>query len=178
MTPTLEQLEIHHLPVFIRKIDNRNHWYPQGYDDDLEGRVQRVSEKIFKKEKCSIWKINKQEEFYGVIASLSANRDKREQDVDFIWITEEELNEVSIKLHAKPEGKCLDVKDLHFDIYFNRDQAKALCCKLIQNRREANRCQRADTKKILEHQERKKCRAVVENQSSICCCESQQVFNP
>lgn len=157
--PTLEQFSII-TPVFIRKIDNRNHCYPEGCDDNLEDRAKKVSGKIFKDKVCSLWKVTLDEEFYGVIASLSAGRKYKNQAIDFIWITQEDLEEVNIVIQAEPEGKCLYVKNLHFNIHLDSFLAQTLCHTIFKKGREPKRCQKNDTQNILNHQESKNCRAI------------------
>lgn len=147
-------------PVFIRKINSLTHWNPEGCDDNLEERAKKVSDKIFEDEMCSLWKVTGDKDFYGVIASLSAKRHNKNQAIDFIWITEEELKEVNIVIQAKPEGECLYVKDLHFNIQINRFTAQTLCHNILKKDRKAERCKKTHTTEILEHQKSNNCRAI------------------
>ena len=168
MLPTLEQFSIT-TPVFIRKIDKVNHWDLEGCNNSLEDRAKRVSEKIFKNTVSSLWKVALDEEFYGIIASLSANRLCKDQVIDFIWITQEDLKEVNIEIQPKPEGKCLYVKDLHFNIQMDSFLAQKLCHVLLEKDRKAVRCKKANIQYILNYQESKNCKASVETLLNCVC---------
>jgi hypothetical protein len=158
LLPTLEQFSIT-TPVFIRKIDNRNHWNPSDCNNSLEERAKRVSDNIFKGTVCSLWKVNLDEQFYGIIASLTAERKPRVQTIDFICITQEDLEEVNIETQPKPQGKCLYVKDLHFDIQLDSSLAQKLCHVLFKKDREPKRCEKNNIREILNYQQSKNCKA-------------------
>lgn len=168
MLPTLEQFNIT-TPVFIRKVNNRNHWKPEGYDNNLDGRAKIVSERFFEERLSSIWKVTLDEEFYGIIASLSANRSHKAQAIDFIWITQEELKEVNIEPQLEPEGKCLYVKDLHFNIQMDSSLAQNLCHILFLKDREPKRCTKDYVQHILNHQQSKNCKASNETPLNCVC---------
>ncbi len=169
MLPRLEEFDVQP-PAYIRKIDSRTHWNPEDCENDNE-RVQKVVERVFRDEIYSIWLVNSAPDFYGVIASLSARRNPRNQDIDFICITRDELDEVGIELDAVEEGKCLDVQKLHFNARIDKDTALKLCEKLIvREDRKAQRCQKAKTKLILEYQESRGCKAT-DSQREKCECE-------
>jgi hypothetical protein len=159
MLPTLEQFSIT-TPVFIRKIDKPSHWEPQGCNNSLEDRAKKVSERIFKNIVSSLWKVTLDEQFYGIIASLSANRLRQDQEISFIWVTQEELKEVNIEIQPKPEGKCLYVKDLHFNIQINSSSAQKLCHVLFEKDRKAERCKKDNIQNILNYQQSKNCKAI------------------
>ena len=168
MLPTLEQFSIT-TPVFIRKIDKITHWEPQDCNNNLEERAKKVSEKIFKGTVSSLWKVAHDEEFYGIVASLSANRDCKNQSIDFIWITQEDLQEVNVEIQPKPEGKCLYVKDLHFDIWMDSFLAQKLCHVLLEKDRKAKRCKKNNVQDILDYQQSKNCKASVETLLDCVC---------
>ncbi|MCL1470775.1 hypothetical protein [Argonema antarcticum] len=174
MLPTLAEFGAQ-FPVFIRKIDSRARWNPEGCNS-IEERANRVAERLFTKDVYSIWRVTSDLEFYGVIASLSATRNPRNQDIDFIWITEEELQEVGITIEKKIEGDCLYVQKLHFNTRIDNDTAKRLCYNLLTKGREANRCKKNQTIQILEYQEKRGCKAVKSNLIQ-CECETMMVIN-
>jgi hypothetical protein len=86
MLPSLVDLGIEP-GSFIRKLDNQNHWNAYK-DQDVSVAPQSVAEKVFREagEKYSLWKIHTEQEFYGVVASLTANATPRDRNIDFIWI--------------------------------------------------------------------------------------------
>lgn len=169
MLPKLEDFDVKP-PAYIRKIDSRGRWNPEDCKDENE-RVQKVVERVFRAEIYSIWLVKSEPDFYGVIASLSAGRNPKNQDIDFICITSDELDEVGIKLDAVEEGKCLDVQKLHFNARIDQDTALKLCEKLIvREERKAQRCKKAKTKLILEYQESRGCKAT-DSQREKCECE-------
>jgi len=159
-------------PSFLRKINSKNHWYPEEGDRDLKIRAQKVAEKIFNEQKgiYSLWYISTEEEFFGVVASLRTNANPKDSDIDFIWITESELKEVGIIFKKIPEGDCFRVKDLHFDVEINPNSAYELCYKLMSNQRKAQRCRQKQIKSILEHQRQIGCKAA-DISSQSCQCE-------
>lgn len=168
MLPTLEKFGITP-PVYIRKIDSRGRWDPEECKS-VEERTKRVVDSLFRQEVYSIWLVTSDSDFYGVVASLSARRTPNQQDIDFIWITEEELQEVGIVAQAEPEGDCLAVKELHFNAVINSNQATKLCYNLITKNREAKRCRKKDTSLILEDKEAMGCKAI-KGDVVRCRCE-------
>lgn len=174
MLPTLAEFGAQ-FPVFIRKIDSRVRWNPEGCNS-IEERANLVAERLFTKEVYSIWRVTSDLEFYGVIASLSAGRNPRNQDIDFIWITEEELQEVGMIIEQKPEGDCLYVQKLHFNTRIDNHTAKRLCYNLLTKGREAKRCKKNQTTQILEYQDKLGCKAIKSN-SMKCGCEAMAVIN-
>lgn len=172
MPPTCQDFGIN-FPVYIRKMDNKSHWNPQDCNDEEE-RANRVAQKVFKNKTSSLWLVTSNEDFYGVIAALSENRNPRHQDVDFLLITEEDLYKVGITPKPVSEGKCLAVRSRHFDIIMDEDQAKDLCRYLISQERKPGRCKKKQTISILEHQQQRGCKAVSSDQSQ-CVCEIQLV---
>lgn len=167
MLPTLEDFGIS-APVYIRKIDNINRWNPEGCSN-IEERAKRVADSLFREDVYSLWKVASDEEFYGVIASLSARRNPKDQNIDFIWILEQDLQEVHIVTELKVEGDCLDVQELHYNARIDTMAAQKLCYNLIIKGREAKRCKRAQTKLILEYQGEKGCKATSSNFSKCSC---------
>lgn len=173
MLPNLEEFGINP-PVYIRKIDSRSRWNPEGCSNDEE-RAKRIADSLFKEEVYSLWKVNSNDEFYGVIASLSSRRNPKHQDIDFIWIMEEELQEVGIKPEAIPEGDCLFVQNLHFNAQINNTKAEQLCLNLLRKGRQAQRCKRNTTKKILEYQANRQCKAANSNFLQCRCEDSLEI---
>lgn len=168
MLPTLEEFGINP-PVYIRKIDSRTRWNPEGCSNDEE-RAKLISDSLFKEEVYSLWMVNSPAEFYGVITSLSSRRNPKHQDIDFIWIMEEELQEVGIKPEPIPEGDCLFVQNLHFNAQIDNTKAYQLCLNLLRKGRQAQRCKRKTTKMILEYQANQQCKAA--NSTFLKCkCE-------
>lgn len=156
------------LPAYIRKIDSRARWEVEG--DSIAERAQKVTESLFRGEVYSIWLVNSDTEFYGIVASLSANRTPRNQIIDFICITQKDLNEIGVEIEAIPEGDCLAVQKLHFNMRINNSTALGLCKKLIAEGRKAHRCKKYETTSILKHQASRGCKAT-ENISARCTCE-------
>lgn len=171
MLPTLSDFGIS-FPVYIRKLNNRNHWQPQDCNT-LAARAGAVAKKIFNDPEgiYSLWRVSTDQEFYGVVASLSANRSPKNQDLDFIWIAESELEEFGIEAQLSPEGDCRYVQNLHFNARINSVQAEALCFCLMNRDREAQRCkEKPHTTPILDHQAQLGCKAT-ETEREACKCE-------
>lgn len=172
MLPSIEEFGIQP-PVYIRKINSRTHWDPEGCKT-IEERAKRVSDRLFRDSIYSIWLVRSNKEFYGLIASLSAKRNPRHQDIDFIWITEHELKEVDITLEPIEEGDCLYVQKLHYNTRINDAQAERLCYNMLLKDRKAQRCKKKNTISILEYQENLGCKAITNNLNQ-CVCETQQL---
>lgn len=171
MLPSLSDFGID-VPVYIRKIDSRSRWNPEDCNT-LEERAKAVAGALFREPKniYSIWLVNTDQEFYSVIASLSEYRSPRNQNIDFIWITQDELSLLELSPINYPEGGCLHARSCHFNIYIDSSNAETLCSYLIQQGREANRCSRnLHTKIILAHQEEIGCKATNRNLEN-CECE-------
>lgn len=172
MPPTLKGLGINP-PVFIRKIDSRGHWDPEECSNDEE-RATRVANRIFKEEVCSLWLVRSDSDFYGIVASLSARRSPKQQDINFIWVTEQELKELDISLKLVSEGACLDVENLHYNADISSNQAIKLCRKLITENRNPMRCKKKDTTSILAEKEQMGCRAM-KSTTKKCSCELKSI---
>ncbi|MCA6504496.1 MAG: hypothetical protein IM554_02865 [Pseudanabaena sp. M079S1SP2A07QC] len=170
MLPNLTEFGIES-SVFIRKLDNRNHWNDCNGEDTQKDSAL-VAQKIFdyQSNKYSLWYVTNDEEFYGVIASLTTNATPQDRNIDFIWIYQSELEEVGIKFDNIPESKCHHVKDLHYDAEINQATAQKLCHILINKQRKAHRCLKVKTKCVLKYQYNKGCKASDIN-SLICKCE-------
>lgn len=156
-------------PVYIRKIDSRARWEIEG--NNIKERAQKVADSLFKYEVSSIWLVKSDVDFYGVIASLSANRTPKNQIIDFICVTESDLDKAGVEIEAIPEGDCLDVQKSHFNAPIDKATALRLCENLIENGRKAHRCQKAETVSILKHQESRGCKAT---ESTLEKCECQE----
>jgi hypothetical protein len=156
---------------FLRKLDNQNHWNAYG-DQDFSTASQLVAEKVFKEAggRYSFWKINSEQEFYGVVASLTAGATPRDRNLDFIWMQESELKKVGIEFSCAAEGKCLKVENLHFNAVVTREKAKLLCYDLIIKQRKARRCKKAQTILILENQQNLGCYAT-DSHIEVCTCQ-------
>lgn len=175
MLPGLANFNIHK-PGYIRKLNNQNHWYPEG-SATVEERVKAVVQKVFANPEhiYSLWFVETAEQFYGVVAALSAGRTPKNQNLDFLWINAEELASASIELTPISEGQCLFVRDLHFNAYIDSASAEKLCLIMMQAGREAQRCKKNQhTTPILEYQTGKGCRAT-ETSREHCDCA---VVNP
>lgn len=162
-------------PIFIRKIDGKSKWHPESEQPLTQNeRAQKVAEALFKEQDniYSLWLVHKDSDFYGVIASLSANRTPRDQNIDFIWITEDELKELGIEYKQVTESECIAVQKLHYNAEINRNIAQSLCHYLKIKNREPQRCKAKQTKEILEHQFELGCKAINEK-SNQCKCENQ-----
>jgi hypothetical protein len=171
MLPTLSEFGIDS-PAFIRKIDSCGHWNPEGCCN-LAERAKAVVEKIFKKSEgiYSLWLVREDKEFYGVVASLSANRSPKNQDIHFIWMTATELEEVGIKSEKVVEGDCLHVQELHFNVRIDKASAEKLCLNLFGKGRKAKTCKKKrHTILILDYQKQIGCKAT-ETDRVTCECE-------
>lgn len=160
-------------PVYIRKIDKQSHWKPENVSS-LEERVRRVAEKVFtpgeKTEEYSIWLVNSNIDFCGIVADLSANRSPMYQILDFICITDQDLQECGIIPNQTDGKNCLLVKHLHYDMKLDQQQAQLLCQKLIGKSVVPIRCPKKRTQSILEYQSQKGCKAI-QKDSNGCECE-------
>lgn len=170
MLPTLAELGIE-APAYIRKIDSRVRWNPEGWNT-IEERARLVAEKLFREPAnlYSIWLVSTDQEFYSVVASLSEYRSPKNQDIDFIWMTESELQEVGISAENKPEGGCLHAQNLHFNVQIDLRVAEELCAYLLRKGREAKRCKKSNTALILAHQKQLGCKAT-DSHLENCECE-------
>jgi len=172
MLPGLTDFGIHK-PGYIRKVDSRGHWKPENCDD-LDARATAASERVFKpnsKNLHSLWYIENAEQFYGMIAALSAGRTPKNQDIDFLWIDAAELASVSIEFTQVSEGQCLFASSLHVNAHIDPVAAKKLCLIMMQADREAQRCKKKPhTTPILEYQTGKGCKAT-ESHREHCDCE-------
>ena len=163
---TLAQLDITIpvRPVFIRKINNKNRWIQ--YSEDIKDREQKIAEDVFSQEKCSLWRIESDDDFYGFVASISSNRSPQNQNIDFIWITENDLEKAGIKYTQVSEGDCLAVRHLHYDAVITQPQAIILCQELLNRNQPPLRCRKKkETQIILEYQAQKGCIAVTKTSS-------------
>lgn len=172
MPPSLPDLGIQP-GSYIRKLDNRNHWNGYSDDTDLTTASRLAAEKVFqeKGEKYSLWHVSTEQEFYGVVASLTANATPRDRNIDFISIAETELKEAGVKVENISEGACLRVKHLHVDARINPTVAQNLCYTLMSNQRKAQRCPKTSTISILEYQQQIGCRAT-NTSLPTCTCET------
>ena len=161
-----------HSGVFIRKLNKRTHWYPQEGDSDLSLRAKLAAEKVFPDEpKHSLWYVSTEQDFYGVVASLTATATPKNRDIDFIWIEESELQEVGVAFEKIPNGDCLQVKSLHIDAEINRNIAQNLCYNLMIKKRESYRCKKKETTFILEYQRQIGCKST---NADVEFCECQR----
>jgi hypothetical protein len=175
MLPGLEDFDIRK-PGYIRKLNNQNHWHPEG-SETVEERAEAVVQKLFTNPEhiYSLWFVEAAEQFYGVVAALSAGRTPKNQNLDFLWIDAEELVSASVELTQISEGQCLFVRDLHFNAHIDSASAEKLCLIMVQAGREAQRCKKKQhTTPLLEYQTGKGCKAT-ETSREHCDCE---VVNP
>lgn len=167
MLPTLESFGISP-PVYIRKIRSKSSWNPD--ESDPKEALIKIAEASFD-EVSSIWLVNSEQNFYSVIASLSSRRNPRDQNIDFIWLTENELDSVGIPKYQTMEGECLFSQNLHYNIEVTKDLAIQLCNILKQKNRQSLRCKKKQhTQVILAYQEKIGCKAISNNQE-LCECE-------
>lgn len=171
MLPTLLELEIEP-PIYIRKIDSRSKWNPEGCGNNLMERARIASELLFKDPDnlYSLWLINTDKDFYGVLAALSANRNSTGKHIDFICIKDSDLRQLNINYVKAPEGKCFLVQSLHFNASIDEEMAARLCYILMEQGIEAKRCSKQNTQLILEHQLKIGCKAT-KTTALLCDCE-------
>lgn len=170
MLPTLEDFGVQ-TPAYIRKINKSRHWNPEGCNSQQE-RAQKAALDIFEDGINSLYLVKLDQDFYATIVAISANRNPQDQNFDFIWITEEELQEAGINFELVIEGACLHSQKIHFNASINKQSACELCENIMSKNREAKRCKRKDTKEILNHLENLGCKAIVPNTRN-CKCENQ-----
>lgn len=171
MLPGLANFDIHK-PGYIRKLNNKNHWYPEG-SATVQERIEAVVQKLFVNPEhiYSLWFIETAEQFYGVVASLSAGRTPKNQNLDFLWIDAEELASASVELTPISEGQCLYVRDLHFNARIDPASAEKLCLIMMHKGRQAQRCKKNQhSTPILVYQAEKGCKAT-ETSREHCDCE-------
>ncbi|MBW4519300.1 MAG: hypothetical protein KME16_06310 [Scytolyngbya sp. HA4215-MV1] len=170
MLPTLSEYGIE-TPAYIRKIDSLARWNPEGCST-LEERAKIIAEKLFREPHnlYSIWLVNTDREFYSIVASLSEYRSPKNQNIDFIWLTEKDFQEIGIHPENQPEGGCLHAQYFHFNITIEPYSAEKLCDYLLRQGREAKRCQKAKTAQILAYQKQIGCKAT-DNNLIRCECE-------
>ncbi len=138
--PTLASFNIGK-PVFIRKINSRRRWIDL-LNSNIANPETEIANYVFGSDKCSLWFIDSDEDFYGFVASISSNRSPQNQNIDFIWATKEDLEKLSIEYQQISEGECLAVKHLHYDSKIIQSQAILLCGKLIARGQEPQRCKK------------------------------------
>lgn len=172
MLPTLADFGIKS-SVFIRKLDRRTHWHPSEGDNDLSLRARIASEKVFPptEKRYSLWYVSTNEQFYGVLASLTFYANPKARDIDFICIEEDELQEFGITPELIPEGNCLHVKSLHFDVEICKNTAQYICYNLMNKGTADKRCQKAKVNLVLEHQRKLGCQST-ETDCQSCQCET------
>jgi hypothetical protein len=169
MLPTLEDFGVQ-TPAYIRKINKLTHWHPEGCNSQQE-RAQKAAIDIFNDGVNSLYLVKLNEDFYATIVAISVNRNPKDQNFDFIWITEKELKEVGINFELVIEGDCLHCQKLHFNASVDTNAAFQLCENLMSTKREAKRCKKKDTKEILNHLGSLGCKAMLPN-SPNCKCEN------
>ena len=170
--PSLEELGIEP-GSFIRKLDKQTHWNAFTDQEDLLVAAQEVAARVFneKGEIYSLWKVSTEQEFYGIVAALTAHANPKDRHIDFIWLSTSELESAGISFDNIPEGDCIRVKDLHFDAVITPNNARQLCYELLSRQRIAYRCKKAQTKSILQFQRNLGCKAASES-SEPCDCET------
>jgi hypothetical protein len=178
MLPSLSDFGID-VPAYIREIRSLTRWNPEGCNTIeerarvIEERARVVAQSLFNEvdNLYSIWLVSTEQELYNVIAYRTDNRNPRERDIDFIWIAEDELQELGIIPENQPEGNCLNAQHLHFNVTIERPVAENLCKYLMYKGREAKRFRKkAHTTPILEHQRKLGCKAAGSNLGH-CACE-------
>lgn len=171
MLPTLSEIGVE-LGVYIRKINNRNHWHPEGINN-IEERSKKVAAKLFNypENVYSIWFVSSEQEFYCVVAALSADRSPKNQNIDFIYITKDELAQLGLSPNLVAEGDCLHAQSLHSNVHIDKSKAQMLCSTLMQKDREPYRWSKKKTQEILTHQTSLGCKAN-DDPPPRCRCEN------
>ena len=170
MIPTLENFGVT-TPAYIRKIGATTHWQQEDCNSQKD-RAEKAAAKIFKDGVNSLYLVKSDQDFYATIVAISINRNPQDQNFDFIWITEEELQEAGINFELVIEGACLYSQKIHFNASINIQSACELCENIMSKNREAKRCKKKDTKEILNYLESLGCKAIVPNTPN-CKCENQ-----
>jgi hypothetical protein len=170
MLPTLEDFGVE-TPAYIRKI-KRPDWHPEDCKNQQE-RAQKIAINIFSDGVNSLYLVKSNEDFYAsVVATIINTKNPKDQKFDFIWITEEELQEVGIKFELVIEGNCSHSQKLHFNAFIDTNIACKLCENLLSKNREDKRCNKQKTIEIFNHLESLGCKAIEPN-SPNCKCENQ-----
>lgn len=174
MLPSLSDLGIES-GSFIRKLNNHNHWNAY-LDESLDTACHEIANKIFgiESKQYSLWQVRTDQEFYGVVAALTADAHPQNRDINFIWIREAELEGAGIAITYIAEGKCIDVKGAHVDAFIGQKEAENLCRAMLLGNRKAERCKRRVIAAIREHQQGLGCKAVV-TLPVRCACEGHSI---
>ena len=163
----IEKLKIN-LPCYIRKINGLTKW--NGLEGDINQRIQQAVEKNFYEQEniYSLWHLETIEQFLGVVAIMRGR--ERPENFDFICIKEEDLIEAKISFTRITEGRCIYVKNLHFDAEIDKGKAEKLCTILMNKNIVAQRCKKKLTKQILAYQKELGCLAIDLEDSEINRC--------
>lgn len=163
----IEELKIN-LPCYIRKINGLTKW--NGLEGDINQRVQQAVTKNFYEQGniYSLWYLEKIEQFLGIVAIMRGR--ERPENFDFICLKKEDLIEAEISLTRITEGKCIYVKNLHFDAEIDKKKAEKLCRILMNKNIVAQRCKKKLTQQILAYQKELGCLASEEEDSEINQC--------
>ncbi|MCU0548381.1 MAG: hypothetical protein MUC48_03450 [Leptolyngbya sp. Prado105] len=157
-------------PVFIRKLDKRSDWNPE-VSNPLD-RPRRSAELIFRDAGriFSLYRVESDRDFCSAVTAISANRSPQNQNLDFIWMTANDLNSAGIPFELSIEGRCLQAGALHYNATIRPDAAISLCRTLLIAGRQDYRCGKRKTGEILEQRRLEGCHAVVFD-SEKCLCE-------
>jgi hypothetical protein len=167
-SPTLSGFNIQP-PVYIHKIDRGAYWE---YEEDISEGVEHALKNIFNNPDYlySLWLVTSDLAFSCVAASLNAYRDSPNEQINFIWLTNDDLDKVGLTATPSDEGKCLYAQKLHFNVFIEPDKAKELCYHLMENNRKTVRCTKGQMKLVVESNLKRGCKAY-ENSPALCSCE-------
>lgn len=106
-----------------------------------------------------------------VAATLNANRNSPAEQIPFIWITREDLEQIGLIPVQVDEGECIYARKLHFNVTIEPNQAKELCYLLMGNSRNSAKCTKGEMKSVVEVQTNGGCKAY-QNHPEVCKCET------
>ena len=161
-------------PVYIHKIARGSNWV---IEENVSDSIRHAVETIFKDSDYmySFWLVGSDLDLYCVAASLNADRDAPNEQINFIWLTHNDLEVLGLTATQSQEGKCIYAQKLHYNILVEPNKAQELCSLLMKNKRESVRCTKGAMKLIVTHNLGRGCKAYeYDNPPQECLCEMKE----
>lgn len=140
------------LPFYIRKLNKRSDWGDPS--DALERRVDYAIDSAFRSEKnmFSFYRVRNDAELAIVIVALNAHRARLTSTLDFIAVTEMELQDAQIKILENPGETSCDLANLlHVDVKPSTDRSiRELCQSAMSLNRSSARISKPQAKNFVE----------------------------